>query len=193
LLLQIAKKLHKKSKSVILYFYKFINCPGDLKKKKGVLSMKKVAFIIVAIALSRLYSLADIEWLSDFKKASEIAKEKQLPILANFTGSDWCPWCMKLQKEVFSTKEFQSWANTNVVLLVVDFPRFKKLPEEKSKLNEELAKKYGILGFPTILLLNHEGKVIGETGYKPGGASAYIEHLKQLLEKQEKKSHSVQK
>lgn len=152
--------------------------------------MKKILGIITTIVFVGMCSAADVEWLSDFTKAREIAKEKGLPILANFTGSDWCPWCVKLDKEVFSITDFKSWTGTNVVLFVADFPRYKKLPEATDKQNKELLKKYSVRGFPTILLLDNEGKVIGQTGYQPGGALAYIEHLKQLLAKQKKESSS---
>lgn len=154
--------------------------------------MKKILVIVVTIVFAGICSVADVEWLSDFTKACEIAKEKGLPILANFTGSDWCPWCLKLHKEVFGTKDFQSWTTTNVVLFIADFPRWKKLPEATDKQNKELLKQYGVRGFPTILLLDYEGKVIGQTGYQPGGALAYIEHLEQLLAKQKKKTSSSQ-
>ena len=124
---------------------------------------------------------SDVEWMSDFEEAQKIAAEKNLPILANFSGSDWCRWCIKLADEVFSKEAFKEYASEHVILFVADFPRNTKLPEKTAEQNEALAKKYGIRGLPTVLLLDKEGKLLGQTGYKPGGSEAYVTHLKDLL------------
>lgn len=122
-------------------------------------------------------------WLTDFDKAKAEAKEKNRPILVDFTGSDWCGWCIKLNKEVFSKEAFKNYAKDNLVLLELDFPRKKKLSDELKKQNEKLSKKYKVKGFPTILLLDAEGKVLARTGYQKGGPDAYVTHLKSLQEK----------
>lgn len=121
------------------------------------------------------------EWLTDFGKAKEIAKELNRPILVNFTGSDWCGWCIKLSNEVFTKEAFQQYANDSLVLLKLDFPR--KIPQtpEVKAANEKLARDFGVEGFPTIVLLDTKGKEINRTGYQPGGAEAYVKHLKELL------------
>lgn len=121
------------------------------------------------------------EWLTDFGKANEIAKELNRPILVNFTGSDWCGWCIKLSNEVFTKEAFQQYANDSLVLLKLDFPR--KIPQtpEVKAANEKLARDFGVEGFPTIVLLDTKGKEINRTGYQPGGAEAYVKHLKELL------------
>ena len=123
------------------------------------------------------------EWLTDFEKAKQQSAEKKVPILADFTGSDWCQWCQKLDKEVLSQKAFQDFAKANVVLFMADFPQVKKIPAETKKQNQDLAKKYNVRGFPTILLLDASGNVMDQTGYQAGGAEKYVEHLKQLLSK----------
>lgn len=120
-------------------------------------------------------------WITDFEQAKSLAKEKGLPILADFSGSDWCGWCIKLDKEVFQTSEFQDYAKNNLVLLLLDFPSKKKQSPELKKQNRALAQKYGIRGYPTVLLLDHEGDVIAKTGYKNGGGAKYVEHLKELF------------
>ena len=134
----------------------------------------------MAMLATRLQA-ADDGWLDDFKKAKKEAVRKGRPILADFTGSDWCGWCVKLDKEVFSEKAFQDYAKKNVVLFVADFPRAKKTDERTMKQNKELMETYGIRGFPTILLVDPDGEVIARTGYQKGGAEAYVEHLKELL------------
>ncbi|MBI2441958.1 MAG: thioredoxin family protein, partial [Lentisphaerae bacterium] len=104
------------------------------------------------------------------------------------TGSDWCGWCIKLDKEVFSKNEFKVFAKDHLVLFVADFPSRKKLPAATRAQNEQLAQTYGIEGYPTVLLLDAAGEVIARTGYQSGGAAAYVKHLKELLkQKPEKK------
>ncbi len=124
-------------------------------------------------------------WLTDFKAATAIAKEKKLPILVDFSGSDWCGWCIKLEKEVFSKKEFKEYAAKNLVLVLADFPQAKKQTDEVKKQNQALQAKYKneIEGYPTVLLLDADGKVIAKTGYQPGGPEKYVKHLKKLLKK----------
>jgi len=124
---------------------------------------------------------ADCLWYTDFEQAKKAAVEKNLPILADFSGSDWCGWCIRLDKEVFSKDDFAKYAKDNLVLFLADFPRQKELPEKQAKQNEDLAARYGIQGFPTILLLDSTGKVLAETGYQAGGAEAYVDHIKGLL------------
>ena len=96
-------------------------------------------------------------------------------------GSDWCGWCIKLDKEVFSKEEFKKYASENVVLFLADFPSRKKQAPEVKKQNEALSRGYGVKGFPTVLLLSAEGKVLARTGYRKGGAGAYVKHLKGLV------------
>ncbi len=127
----------------------------------------------------------ELLWLKNFEEAQEISKLELRPILVNFTGSDWCGWCIKLDNEVFSQSAFIDYANKNLILLELDFPNKIPQSEEIKKYNRNLATKYGIRGFPTILLLNAEGEVIAKTGYQKGGAEKYIEHLTELLTKDE--------
>jgi protein disulfide-isomerase len=119
-------------------------------------------------------------WLTDPKQAQEQAKADKKLILVDFTGSDWCGWCIKLDREVFSKPEFQEYAKANLVLLEVDFPRGRQLPAAEQERNSELAQKYGIQGFPTIVVLDGEGKQVGELGYTPGGPAAFIAELNKL-------------
>ena len=123
----------------------------------------------------------EANWLIDFDAAKKLAVAKDLPILINFSGSDWCSWCVKLGNEVFSQDEFQEYAKDNIVLFEADFPRGKKIPEALSKQNQELMQRYGVRGFPTVLVLDTTGKLIGKTGYQPGGPAKYIEHIKEIL------------
>ncbi len=120
-------------------------------------------------------------WPTDFEKAKEEAAARNVPILADFSGSDWCGWCIRLDNEVFSKPEFKAYAKENVVLFLADFPNSKPQSAEIKAQNETLSKCYGIRGFPTVLLLDADGNVLGRTGYKAGGAATYVEHIKSLL------------
>lgn len=133
----------------------------------------------MAVTAASLYS--DENWLTDFEAAKKTAAEKKLPILADFSGSDWCGWCIKLNREVFSQNEFKDFAKDSLVLFLADFPRKKRQDDKVKKQNADLSKKYAIEGFPTVLLMDAEGKVFARTGYERGGASAYVKHLKKLI------------
>lgn len=123
---------------------------------------------------------AKAAWLDDFEAAKALAKETGRLILADFSGSDWCGWCIKLDQEVFRQPAFQTYAAENLVLFLADFPRGHKLPETTVKQNEALMGRYQVEGFPTVLLLSADGKVVGRTGYQKGGAESYIQHLQEL-------------
>jgi thioredoxin-related protein len=102
-------------------------------------------------------------------------------LLVNFTGSDWCGWCIKFDKEVFSQAKFKEYANKNLVLLEVDFPRAKEQAVSLRKQNQELASQYQVEGFPTMVVLNEDGKKVWEhDGYLPGGPDAFIAELEKL-------------
>jgi thioredoxin-related protein len=114
------------------------------------------------------------EWPTDFVAAKAAAKEQQRPILAFFTGSDWCPPCKKLRAEVFATAAFREWADKKVVLLEIDQPKQKVLPKELQQQNEELVRHYGVRSFPTVLVFDHDGKVTGQVDYQPGPVGDWL-------------------
>jgi protein disulfide-isomerase len=129
---------------------------------------------------------SNLQWLESWEIASSQAARDGKLVMADFTGSDWCSWCKKLDREVFSTTEFSAWAASNVVLLKVDFPRNTRQDPQIQQLNEELAKKYAthIGGYPTVLFLRPDGSVAGTIGYEAGGPEAWIH-------KAEKSMHSA--
>ena len=143
---------------------------------------KMIGSVLAGILLAGT-GLAAEGWLTDFEQAKKAAAEQKRPILLDFTGSDWCGWCVKLDEEVFSQKEFKDFAKDNLVLFMADFPRGKELPPAEKQQNEALMQKYKARGFPTILLLDAAGEVIAKTGYRPGGAAEYVKHLQELLKK----------
>lgn len=143
-----------------------------------------LAAIILVILLAGCAnnSAADkLNWKDNLEKALQQAKKENKAVLVNFTGSDWCVWCIRLTEEVFSKKEFETYAKKNLVLVKLDFPQKIKQSTEIKMYNNNLAQKYGIQGFPTILLFNSAGKLVLTTGYQPGGPKNYVEHLKGYL------------
>ena len=122
-------------------------------------------------------------WTDDFDAAkAKAAKEGKL-LLVDFSGSEWCGWCIKLDDEVFSKKEFVKTAQMDFVLVMVDSPRNKeKLSKKARKQNPGLVEKYKIRGFPTVLVMDAEGEVLARTGYRKGGVKEYIKHLDSIAE-----------
>lgn len=123
----------------------------------------------------------DLNWQENLEQALAQAKKENKAVLVNFTGSDWCIWCKRLTEEVFAKDEFESYANDNLILVKLDFPRKIEQSAETKLYNNNLAQKFGIQGFPTILLFNSAGKLVLTTGYQPGGPAAYVNHLKSYL------------
>ncbi len=128
-------------------------------------------------------------WLVDLDDAYAQSIKEHKPILANFTGSDWCGWCKKLDKDVFSKPEFQAWAKKNVVLLELDFPRRMQIPEKNRQQNAAMQQALQIRGFPTIWAITLDkdettGKYqinkLGTTGYTPS-PDQFIETIEQFI------------
>jgi len=131
----------------------------------------------VVAVLTGATAFAAEGWGDNFEKAAAQAKAENKLLLLDFTGSDWCGWCIQLNKEVFSQPEFKDYAAKNLVLMEVDFPQIKPQSDALRSQNEKLQAQYGIQGYPTIVVLNSEGKKVGELGYQPGGPKAFIEAL----------------
>jgi thioredoxin-related protein len=123
------------------------------------------------------------KWETDFDLAKKRAKDENKSILVDFTGSDWCGWCIRLKKEVFDQPSFQEYAKKNLIMVELDFPKKTPLEEKLKEQNEKLQEEYKIQGFPTIILLNSKGREVARTGYQEGGPDKYVEHVKGLLKK----------
>jgi thioredoxin-related protein len=140
--------------------------------------------LVLVIGLASCVSAAPAPaaelWTDNFEQAKAQAKKEGKDLLVDFTGTDWCPWCVKLRQEVFDKEKFKAEAPKKFVLVEIDFPRTKKLADAVKKQNAALQQQYSVEGFPTILLMDADGKVYGKTGYQPGGEEKYLKHLDEL-------------
>jgi len=137
------------------------------------------AFAALAVALSGGQA-AELTWLTDLAQAKAQAKAEHKLVLLNFTGSDWCPYCIKLDKQVLQSSEFADYATANLVLVLVDFPHSKPQPESVKKANEALLDKFDVTTYPTLVVLKDTGKKLGKIeGYDGSGPT----HLLAKLEK----------
>jgi thioredoxin-related protein len=151
--------------------------------------MKKILLIAFMFLGSMTIEAQELKWENNLEAAMKVSKKTKKPLLLFFTGSDWCGWCIRLQKEVFKTPEFEKWANENVVLVELDFPRRTQLAPELQKQNMELQQTFAVQGYPTVWLVNatkgKDGKVnfeqLGKTGYVAGGPSAWLAGANQIL------------
>ncbi len=137
---------------------------------------------ILIFALSSTLVYAGQKWHKSYDKVLKKAEKTGKVVLANFTGSDWCGWCMKMEKEIFDTETFEKWAEDKVLLLEIDFPASKKQSREIEKQNKRLKNKYQIKGFPTLLFIDHNGKMLGKGGYIKGDAEKWVKIADDFLD-----------
>ena len=136
---------------------------------------------IILIGCGKSGSSDNLKWEENLETAMQKAKTENKAVLVNFTGSDWCVWCKRLSAEVFSKSEFEDYAERSLILVRVDFPQNIEQSAETKMYNAQLAQKFGILGYPTILLFNSAGNLVLTTGYQPGGPENYVNHLRGSL------------
>ncbi len=147
--------------------------------------MKTIQLAGLALAMTASFATAGGDgWMTDFEAAQKKAAAENKDLLVDFTGSDWCSWCIKLNEEVFSHDAFKKGVADKFVLVELDFPRDKSgISEAVQKQNAELQEKFQVKGFPTILLLDAQGRPFAQTGYQPGGPEKYVTHLDELRAK----------
>jgi protein disulfide-isomerase len=156
--------------------------------------MKQIPIITLALVLA-LFSgcspkesstatnspAVELPWQTDLPKALALAKSENKAVLMDFTGSDWCPGCIAFHKEVALSPQFAAYANTNLVLVEVDFPEKKPQSDELKAANTVLQKNYAVEGFPTLILLNADGKEIGrQLGYDSEKPEVFIAKLEKF-------------
>jgi len=153
--------------------------------------MKTLLFSTLLFISSSFFAQVEkLTWHTDLVKAIEISTKEKKPLMLFFTGSDWCGWCIRLQNEVFKMPEFIEWANDNVVLVDIDFPKNKsKQSTELQQQNNLLQQQFGIQGYPTIHFVRPDkidGKTnltsLGNTGYRAGGPAAWISEANSFIQ-----------
>lgn len=140
-----------------------------------------ISFVFILSACNKGQTSDNLDWKTNLEQAVTQAQKENKAVLVNFTGSDWCVWCKKLSDEVFSQNEFENYAEENLVLVKIDFPRSIPQSDATKYYNNGLAQRYGIEGFPTILVINSKGQLVVKTGYQSGGAANYVNHIKSYL------------
>ncbi len=152
--------------------------------------MKKIIFALIFIGSMSINAQENQVWHTDMKKAIEISKSENKPLFLFFTGSDWCGWCIRLQKEVFKTPEFTEWSK-KVVLVDLDYPRSKPQSDEIKAQNQQLQQVFQVRGYPTVWFAKEgvtaDGKTnleqLGSTGYVAGGPTAWLAGAEQIIAK----------
>ena len=140
-------------------------------------SFRLLPSLLIALFLPSLPVMAN-GWVTDYNAALATAAKENKKVLLDFTGSDWCGWCIKLKKETFDQPAFKEYADKNLVTVEIDFPQRKTLDPQLQKQNSALQEQYQVQGFPTLVLLDPQGKVIKQqSGYIPGGPKGFVEWL----------------
>ncbi|MFQ5729097.1 MAG: thioredoxin family protein [Waddliaceae bacterium] len=124
---------------------------------------------------------SQISWLTNYEEAIELAESTSKPILLFFTGSDWCGWCDKLEKEVFETADFMKETSGKLIFVKLDFPMHTPQDTATTKQNKELQNKFSVRSFPTVVLIDAEERPIGVTGYRAGDGKQYSYHLMKMV------------
>src|SRR3954447_13789631 len=132
------------------------------------MNIRSIAAVSCTLLATLLGRAGELNWLTDYDAAVAKAAREDKAVLVDFTGSDWCGWCMKLKSEVFDKPEFAEFARTRLVLVEGDFPHQKGMAQAQKQANERLPQAYHIPGFPTIVVLNQNGQQVGRTGYVAG-------------------------
>ena len=138
---------------------------------------------LIAIFAAAAVSVAHAgDYLTNFDAGKKKAAAEEKPLLVKFTGSDWCPPCMKLDKEVFSKSSFKTSVEKDFIVVVLDFPRKAKLPADQAAANKKVAKEYGLKSYPTVMLMDSKGKVFKTlSGYSGADSEAYLKELQMAL------------
>lgn len=143
--------------------------------------MKKLILgTCVALTLIGAMAAESLNWLTDLPKAQEQAKTEKKLVMLDFTGSDWCGWCKRLDREILTTREFKDYAAGKLILVKLDFPRTVPVPDQLKEQNNRLAAQHNIRGFPTVVVLDSSGKPLGRLGYMEGGPAGFIGKLQSL-------------
>jgi protein disulfide-isomerase len=142
--------------------------------------LKQIVLLCLSLFWIGGMSAGQVAWHENYAEALQLAKAQDKKVLVDFTGSDWCGWCIKLDGEIFSKEAFIEYAEENLILVKLDFPRKKEQSDDIKSQNQKLMGEYGVRGFPTIVVLNAGGHEIGRLGYMRGGPDGFVKAVKEL-------------
>jgi len=147
----------------------------------------KSRFLVISI-LTLFFAVPSFSqnWMTDYDEAMALAVEQDKHVLLFFTGSDWCPPCKRLKKDIYTSEVFKKYAEEKLIFLMADFPKrsANKLSEEQENKNKKLAARFGPKGFPTSIILDTEGNEKNRwVGYNPGSPEEYVEKFTAASEK----------
>lgn len=156
---------------------------------KNKIKMKKIMItLLFAFAAFTTQAQDELNWHTDLNKAIEVANKEDKPMFLFFTGSDWCGWCIRLQKEVFKTPDFIKWAKEKVVLVELDYPRKSYQTDEVKMQNAQLQQFFKVQGYPTVWFAKAtkaNGKInfeqLGSSGYLAGGPSVWLDSANKII------------
>ncbi len=146
--------------------------------------MKQIVLLLMVLGLTINTALGQ-DWQTDFEEAKVLAAKEEKTVVLVFQGSDWCAPCIKLDREIWSSDTFKKYAKDHFIMAQADFPRKKTnaLSEAQTTANAELAEKYNKRGiFPFVVIMNEDGKVLGETSYKKTTPEGYIKILNGFIQ-----------
>jgi thiol-disulfide isomerase/thioredoxin len=136
-----------------------------------------LSILVAGLTLAQA-AAAELPWHTDLAKAQAAAKAEKKLVLLDFTGSNWCPPCKMMDRDIFRAPEFAAYAQKNLVLVKADFPRPNNLPKEQREANQKLSDRFNIEGFPTLILLDGAGQELGRTvGYDGQGIQSFLKNL----------------
>lgn len=148
--------------------------------RKVIFSLSSMLLLLVASTQQlQAQSNSSIQWHRSEQSALEQASHEDKPVVLFFTGTGWCGWCTKLEQEVLHRPEFLQEASRHFVFAVIDFPQHGGDAAQQQQ-NRALMQKYGVRGFPTLVILDSHGNLLGKAGYKAGGPQPYLQNLKQI-------------
>ena len=154
----------------------------------------KLLLVVFALQIcSPGFAFGNDFWMTDVDAAIKKAADEKKDVLLLYTGSDWCPPCKKLESEVFSQQDFVDEASSNFVFVMFDFPKDKLLPPETVKQNDLWAAKYGVEGYPTVILIDDKLRPYAITGYREGGVENYLGMLGEFHQKRIRRDEAFTK
>lgn len=154
-----------------------------------------ICYHLVGAAETTASGTSSIKWLTNYEEAMTLAKEQSKPLLLFFTGTGWCPYCTKLEQEVFHTQEFAQSSGGQFIFMILDFPQDKyAMNPQIVAQNRQLQRKFDVRSFPTVILYDaQQQRQIGITGYRPGGPKQYVNHLNGIMQDYSMYNQKIQK